>query len=199
MTTCIVLAAGSSSRFGSPKALAPISTKPNIIFLLTKLCATNIEELIVVLGADREKIEPLIFKHRKIRVVYNNDHYLGQISSVKAGLIASSQLARAFMILPVDCPFVRIETINRLLDHFHETQPSILIPTFNGSKGHPPVIQKKLEENILKLTDQQNLAHILRDPKHQAKLLELPDEGIIQTFNTPQELQKITSARINSE
>lgn len=197
MTSCIVLAAGSSKRFGSPKALAPISNRPSILYLLTKLCATNIEELIVVLGADRERIEPLIFKHRKIQVVHNNDHYLGQLSSIKIGVRASSGLSQALMVIPVDCPFVRIETFNRLLEHFYGTNPAVLIPTFEGHKGHPPVIHKNLKETILDLTDNQNLAAVLRNPEHQAKTLELPDIGIVQSFNTPDELKSITSSKIN--
>lgn len=191
MINCIVLAAGSSKRFGSPKALAPIHSSLNIVYLLNKLVATKPGELIIVLGADSDMIEPCIFKHSKIRVVYNYDHYLGQLSSIKVGLKASAQSTQGSMILPVDCPFVTAETIDRLAKHFLTTRATILIPTFNGRKGHPPVLHQRLKEKILSMANNQSLAELLRDPQHHAQTLEVPDPGILQTFNTQDELLKI--------
>lgn len=191
MISCIVLAAGLSERFGSPKAMARIADSPAIVFLLKKLCASRIGEIIVVLGANQDQIEPHLFKHKIIQIVHNNDYKLGQTSSVQTGLKASSSSAEAFMTLPVDCPFVKTETINRLIDYFLSEHPAITIPTYGKRKGHPPVFHKELKTNILKLAHDQGLNQIIHNPANKVHTLDLNDPGITQTFNTPDELARI--------
>jgi molybdenum cofactor cytidylyltransferase len=194
MISCILLAAGLSSRFGSPKALAPIANSPAIVFLLKKLCASRIDEIIIVLGADQDAIEPHLFKHKLIRIVHNNDYKFGQTSSVQTGLKSISAEAEAFMTLPVDCPFVQTRTIDKLINQFTKTHPRILIPAFNSQKGHPPLFHISLKEDILKLKPAQGLNEIIHNPTHQTEILDLPDMGIVQTFNTPDELARILNS-----
>lgn len=191
MISCIILAAGLSSRFGSPKALATINESPAITFLLKNICSSRIDEIIVVLGSDSDAIEPHLFKHKLIRVVYNNDYKFGQTSSVQTGLKALSSHTDAFMILPVDCSFIQTKTIDKLIEHYIRNHPQILIPAFNLKKGHPPVFKQELKENILKLSYAEGLNKITQNPAYSTETLELPDPGIIQTFNTPDELARI--------
>ncbi len=194
MISCIILAAGLSSRFGSPKALATIKDTPAIAFLLKKICASRIDEIIVVLGADTDAIQPHLFKHTLIRVVHNNDYNFGQISSVQTGLKALSSHTDAFMILPVDCSFIQTKTIDKLIEHYKRNHPQILIPAFNLKKGHPPVFEQELKEHIIKLTYAEGLNKITQNPVYSTETLELPDPGITQTFNTPDELARILNS-----
>ena len=186
---------GLSSRFGSPKALATIADTPAIAFLLKKLCASQVAEIIIVLGAESALIELSIFKHKIIRVAHNNDYKLGRTSSVQTGLRAASATARGFMLLPVDCPFVSMRTIDRLIERFMNAQPMLLIPTHQGRKGHPPIFRSDVKNDILKLKSSQGLNEITNNPVYMAETLELPDFGITQTFNTPDELARILRSK----
>jgi molybdenum cofactor cytidylyltransferase len=191
MISCIVLSAGLSSRFKSPKALALIENIPAITYLLKKLCVSQISDIVIVLGDNKEAILPHLFKHKVIRVVYNNDYKLGQTSSVQAGLKKLSSSAKGFMILPIDCPFVKTETINNLIAHFTKNQPDILIPTHTGLRGHPPTFRNELKVEILKLPQTKGLNTITQNSIYKMETLDLPDPGITQTFNTPAELNRI--------
>ncbi len=51
MVTCILLSAGSSQRFGSPKALAELYDETVLEHLQKMLLATQVGEIIIVLGA----------------------------------------------------------------------------------------------------------------------------------------------------
>ncbi len=111
MISLILLRGGVSSRFGSPKALAPWGAGVLIAHLQDMLLSTNLDEIIIVLGSSAQQIKPLVLKHNKIKVVYNKDYKFGQTSSFKAGLQEVSASAQAVGLLPVDFPLIKKETI----------------------------------------------------------------------------------------
>lgn len=194
MISCILLSAGLSSRFGSPKALARTKNGTVIEHMLnTLVLVKNITEIIVVLGADAQRIKAGILNHKKVKVVYNKDYNLGQTSSFKAGLQNTSLEAKGIMLLPVDYPAIKKETFEAIIGCFFKKNPQILIPTFNGHKGHPPLFSSKLKEEFLKLDAAAGLNTIARHhlPKD-TFLLSVSDEGITRTFNTLKEWEKLS-------
>src|SRR3990167_701833 len=107
MISCIVLSAGQNSRFGSPKALAKFKGRTVIEHLQIVLIASDLDEIIIVLGAFVNDIKPYLLKHKKIKVVYNKDYNLGQTSSFQTGLKVMDQQSQGVMLLPVDFPLVQ--------------------------------------------------------------------------------------------
>ncbi|MCC6759509.1 MAG: nucleotidyltransferase family protein [Candidatus Omnitrophica bacterium] len=191
MFSLILLSAGMSSRFGSPKALAPWGQQPLIAYLLGALVETNLDEIVVVLGADADLIEPFLLKHNKIKVVYNKDYKFGQTSSFKAGLAAVSSGVKAVGLLPVDTPLLKIPTVNVIIDELIQTDPLILIPAYQGEKGHPPFFSSKLQMEFLGLPNDVGLNTISRRYEKEVRLFEVDDEGVLLSFNTPEELQNL--------
>lgn len=205
MISCIVLAAGLSSRFGSPKALARLDNGSTILeHVQQNLLQTSLTEIIVVLGASADLIQPLLLKHSRIRFVYNKEYNFGQTSSFKAGVKQAGKSVRGMMLLPVDYPAVRIETFNELVKIFQEQSPRILVPTFKNQKGHPPIFSSALKEEILSLDNAVGVNTILRRhacvPKdrtpvcrhiHEICLHHVDDEGVIAAFNTPKEFESV--------
>jgi molybdenum cofactor cytidylyltransferase len=189
MITCILLSAGLSERFGSPKALANIAGKPVIQHVQHTLLQSSCDEIVVVLGAHADKIEPSIFIHSRIRVVYNKDYYFGQTSSVQTGWHEANDSSEGIMFLPVDCPLVEASSINAVIDHFKKHNPDILIPTYRHKKGHPPVFHRRLKSKILKLPMNLGLNSLFTE--HPPQTVEIDDPGIIKSFNTPEEFEDI--------
>ena len=157
MISCILLSAGSSSRFGGPKALAVLDQTPVIEHLQNVLISSNVFEVIVVLGAASEKIEPHLLNHKKITCVHNKDYHLGQMSSFKIGLGKVSQKSLGVMLLPIDYPLVKIKTINALCQYFLESHPAALIPTYQDRKGHPPIFHANLIPQLSALANSTGL------------------------------------------
>lgn len=189
MITCILLAAGLSERFGSPKALANISGNTVIGHVQNKLLESCCDQIIVVLGAHADKIQPSIFIHSRIRVVYNKDYYFGQASSVQAGWREADDQAEGIMFLPVDCPLVQSSSIDRVIDHFKKHAPDILIPCYQNKKGHPPIFHQLLKSKVLNIPRDLGLNSLFAE--HPPQTVEINDPGIIQSFNTPQEFEII--------
>ena len=112
MISCILLSAGLSSRFGSPKALARINNISVIEHIQNTLDNSMVSEVIVVLGGHAKKIKSVVLKHKKVKYVYNKDYNLGQTSSFKIGLKHISTNSLAVMLLPIDYPLIQFKTIN---------------------------------------------------------------------------------------
>ncbi|MFA5060315.1 MAG: nucleotidyltransferase family protein [Candidatus Omnitrophota bacterium] len=194
MISCVLLSAGFSARFGSPKALATFSHETVIGRLQRLLIDSAVDEAIIVLGHDADQIKPHLLEHGKIKVVYNKDYKLGQTSSFKTGLRTTSPHAQGIMLFPVDLPVVKIETVNFLIDQFHKEKPAILIPTYNGKKGHPPIFHSRLKADFLTLDDSAGLNTLQHQFTSETFLTAVHDPGILLSFNTPEELQKIEAS-----
>lgn len=191
MISAILLSAGLSVRFGSPKALAKINHLTAVEHLQNTLVSSNTDEVIVVLGGHFERITPHILNHKKVKVVYNKDYNLGQTSSLKAGLNGLSAASLGFMVFPVDTPLVKTETVNRLIAVFTQETPKILIPTYQGKKGHPPVFAAELKRDLLSLDLNMGLNVFERAYMPDTVLLEVEDSGILKSFNTPEEFKTL--------
>lgn len=195
MISCIILTAGESTRFGSPKALARINSKTVIEFTLQNLLKTKIDEIIVVLGAEAPLIAPYVLKNKKIKTVLNKDYKLGQTSSFKAGLAALNPNTEGVLLLPVDIPLIQPKTFDVLIEVFLKNPFLILVPVYKNKKGHPPVFSKKLFQEFKDLKNNEPLSTVLR--AREAETLQLPvaNPEVIQSFNTPEEFQEIVQNR----
>ena len=191
MISCIVLAAGLSERFGSPKALAIFDTEPVIDRIQQTLLNANMDEIIIVLGAHADVLKPRILKHKNVSFVYNKDYILGQTSSVKAGLQKVSPEAEGFLLYPVDYPCITSAILIGLVRIFLEKKPSILVPAYENHKGHPPIFHKRLKKEILALDHSLGLNTIVRAHAKDEIIYPVEDPGVIKTFNTPEELAQL--------
>ena len=192
LISCIILSAGLSSRFGSPKALALFKDHQTVIqYLLEQLLKTKLNEIIVVLGAHAHDIKPFLLNHKKIKVVYNKDYNLGQTSSVKSGLKQISPNTKAFLVLPVDYPWVNPKTIDGLIRHFLNHKSLVLIPSYQDKKGHPPLFDIDLKDEFLNMENTLGINEIAKKYSNETMLADMDDAGVIKTFNTKEEFEQL--------
>lgn len=192
MISCVLLSAGESFRFGSPKALAKIGRGSAIEHILQNLSSIKeISQIVVVLGARAQDIRPAIKNSERVDIVVNELYPEGQTSSFQKGILACRPESDGFMLFPVDLPFVKTETLKNLIKKFDETQSLIVVPAFRDRRGHPPIFSKKLQEEILQLSCDQPLCNLLGRYSAQLLTFKTQDEGVVCSFNTPAELSAI--------
>src|ERR1700741_3333556 len=88
-TSAVVLAAGSSSRMGTPKQLLHLDGRSLLQHVLDNVRHSDVRDIVVVLGASAEAIQREIDLH-DVRVVLNENYQQGMGTSLKAGISALS-------------------------------------------------------------------------------------------------------------
>ena len=138
----IILAAGEGSRMGAVKQLLPFRGKTVLQWVIDNSLNSSLQKVTVVLGHRADLIEPLI-TGKALQVVINSDYQQGQSSSIKAGLRALPEGTEAVMFMLGDQPLVTPETINVLLNSYHESGAPIVLPVFKGVRGNPVIFSQE--------------------------------------------------------
>jgi CTP:molybdopterin cytidylyltransferase MocA len=134
---------------------------------------------------------------RSVRLVHNADYRNGGMaSSIKTGLEAVSAGSRATLIALVDQPRVSPAAINLVIEAYRRERRPIVIPTFAGKKGHPALIDMKLQSRILTLPPEKGLNHILRAHIDETQLVEVDDESILDDFDFPEDYDRLGRGRV---
>ncbi len=83
------------------------------------------------------------------------------------------------------------EPVQRVLEAFAQTQKGLIIPTYQGKRGHPIVLSGKYRQEVLALDRQQGLNLVTRG--HPEDTLEIPltDDRILQDMDYPEEYEAI--------
>lgn len=136
----VLLAAGSASRFGSPKQLAEIGGVP----LVRRAAEAILEcraELIVVTGANAELVSGVL-RGLPVRLAHNPFWDLGMGESIARGFRElSRQLAPpvASLLCLVDQPMVGAPQLRRLIDR-HLAEPRRIVVSDHGETVGPPCL-----------------------------------------------------------
>ena len=182
--TAIILAAGYSSRMGVFKPLLDLGGRPVITRIVETFRQAGIDEVIVVAGYRKELIIPVI-EGAGARAAVNERYEEGMFSSVIAGMSAMEHGPQAFIVLPADIPLVRAATIRSLVNGFMEGRNRILVPSFRGSKGHPPLISVSLQGAIMEFTGENGLKGALEELESETGKVEVPDGNILFDVDNP--------------
>ncbi|TET70601.1 MAG: nucleotidyltransferase family protein, partial [Candidatus Aminicenantes bacterium] len=156
MIWAMILAAGESKRMGKPKLLLPYGEKTIIETIVETIVSSNVENTLVILGSDREKIEEKI-KNSPVKIVYNRDFRSGMLSSVQCGLKALPQETRAVLVVLGDQPKISADVINKLIDAYKSTGKGIVLPVYKKERGHPVLIDVKYGEEVENLSPEVGL------------------------------------------
>ena len=184
--TAIVLAAGESSRMGRPKPLLPLGDGTFLSQLLADLEASRVTRTLLVLGYHPEVIleaMPVVVP----LAVTNPDYQNGQLSSLHVGLHAVGEGPDAVLMCLADHPFIGREVIDLVIDGFERTGLPIVVPTFEGRRGHPTLFARSLFRELLDAPLDQGARVVVR--AHAPELLELPttNRGILADVDTPEQ------------
>ena len=130
-----MLAAGSGSRFGGGKLLAPFGGRPLITATLSGLHGAPVDEIIVVVGAEGERLRSITTAY-ETRIAENPRWVEGMSTSVRAGLRACASDARAVVVCLADQPLVGAEAVERLVRAF-EQGATVAVATYGGEMRNP--------------------------------------------------------------
>jgi molybdenum cofactor cytidylyltransferase len=119
----VVLAAGTSSRFGSTKQIFVLGSKPLVVHAIDALRDAGVGELIVVVGHDRKAVEAVL--PPDVRIVPNPGYRDGQATSLAAALHEVADESEAAIVLQADQPGIAPDDLRALIAGYYETRGQI--------------------------------------------------------------------------
>ena len=183
MISAILLAAGQSKRMnGENKLTKEIQGIPLIKLSVKNILASSINELIIVLGHQKEIIEKLIDKNEKIKFVFNKNFESGMASSIKTGLNNLSEKTEAFFICLGDMPMINQDVYNQLIKSRNNKE--IIVPTYKGQQGNPILFSKSMKSIIISIEGDIGAKKILEQNKDKILKVKIDDINITKDFNT---------------
>lgn len=181
----VILAAGLSSRAGTHKMMLDIGGK-TVIERCVESMADSCDRIVVVGGYKIENIRALLEKYNKVDLVYNKSYMDGMFSSVKTGLEHIS--GDRFFLTPGDYPLIKKETYREIADE----EGDIVIPRYEGAKGHPILIDSRFIDEIVSSDDYSSLRDFIG--KVGFKAVDTNDRGILMDVDTIDDYEAILKA-----
>jgi CTP:molybdopterin cytidylyltransferase MocA len=172
---------------GQPKALLPFRGRTFLENILDAISRSTVEHTVVVVGHHREAIEKRVTP--PIKIVFNADYEKGMITSLQAGIRALPAGTFGALLFLVDHPLVDPETIGSLIEN--GAPDRIVIPVFQGRRGHPVWFGANILQEILALTASQGANIVVR--KDPSRIIQVPvnSPGILMDVDTPEDFQKL--------
>jgi len=192
MLSLIVLAAGKSTRMhGRNKLLIKIDGKPMIRRVVEAALKSKVDEVIVVLGSQADKIQKAL-DDLPCRFVVNKDYEKGQSSSVKAGLKEIGETTQAILILPGDIAKIDSSAINLVIDEYTRRKHPIIVATHQGRSGHPILLDRQLFKEVEKIDEQSfGLKAVTRKHEGSIRSVEAGSSNVLRDVDTPEDLKHL--------
>jgi molybdenum cofactor cytidylyltransferase len=190
----IVLAAGSGSRFGGGKLMAPWQGGVLLDGALAAAFAAPVRRVLVVTGADRRVAQAArAFAEQsgaanRLETVFAADHAEGMGVSLRTGAAAlGADTAGAFVFL-ADMPRVPHAVLPRLAEAL-ALGAAAAAPVFEGERGHPVLFSATLFEGLRTLTGDQGARSVLAGLGDAFVLVPAEDDGVLFDVDRPEALE----------
>lgn len=185
----IILAAGESSRMGSPKALLEFRGE-TFLDRLIRCFDQSCFPVIVVLGHEPEVIRAGVRSPGRAMFVLNAQYQLGQLSSLQCGLRAVPADAEGVIFTPVDHPNIEPATVALLI----ESGAPVAIPQYMGRHGHPVLIHRQLVPELLAVAPDGQARTVLHRHASHTRYIDVLDAGILDDIDDPEAYRRLLAS-----
>jgi molybdenum cofactor cytidylyltransferase len=198
MLAAVILSGGASSRMGSPKALLAYQGRPFLEHLLEVTVHPKIGVRRVVLGAHAESIARNIVLAAN-EILINADWEKGQLSSIQAAIRSFPNFKEGaapetdgLLLCLIDHPLISNDLVNQLIEQFYAARDKIVLPKYEGRRGHPVIFPAALYGELLHAPADKGARAVVW--AHAADVFEVPtnEEGCALNLNDPETLLRAT-------
>lgn len=184
----IVLAAGASSRFGSPKQLVRVNGRPLMHTLVSRAVEITGHSTLVVLGANAAELAPLL-RHSPATVVVNRDWNEGLGSSIRAGMARVPGSCAGVLLVLADQAAVTAEDLRRLAGTWRRQTDYIVAAQYGTTLGAPAIFPSSCFRNLADLRGDRGASALFhRNPD---RVIRVPMESAALDIDTPEDLLRL--------
>lgn len=189
----VLLAAGGSTRMGSPKQLLPYEGRPLIRHAAETALASGCHPVVVVLGSHIDEVRPAL-DGLDVVVVENTDWQQGMGSSIRAGISGAQIMGCDGAILALaDQPLVTPAILRRLVEEHEETGRPIIASEYGGTVGVPAFFARECFPKLTSLLPSEDSRATILANLEQSIRISCPEAET--DIDTPEDYQAACRAR----
>jgi molybdenum cofactor cytidylyltransferase len=194
MLAAVILSGGASQRMGSPKALLPYQGRPFLEHLLEVTSHAKIGARRVVLGAHARLIVGAVHLAAN-EVVINHEWERGQLSSIQAGIRSLPAGTDGMILCLIDHPLISARLVDELIGRFyrerHAAAPPIVVPVYQGARGHPVIFSARVYDELLAAPMDQGARSVVWAHADEIAEVTTPEQGCVLNLNDPETMQRV--------
>jgi molybdenum cofactor cytidylyltransferase len=188
----LIMAAGGSTRMGSPKQLLKWKDSNLLEHTISKAIQLKVSEIIVVLGANSEEIISKLDRN-KIRILVNHDWELGLGSSISEGvkfIQKSYPDISALLIMLSDQPLIEQEHFINMIRLFEHNTKKIIVTEYNDDKqGVPALFDNFYFKDLCELKADYGAKHLFK--KYSKGIHEIVNKNASFDIDTLEQYEKL--------
>lgn len=190
--SCVVLAAGQSSRMGKAKLALKAKEKTILEVTLGEIIAAGIKKIfLVVAPGGNDSLEWPGLKQDGnivIEVVENPYYQTGMASSLKAGLEAVDPDTQGILFALADQPYIPAYVYRALCEKYQQRLALVTCPVFKKQRGNPVLFDRRTWPELMKLKgDKGGRPVIERINTRQRDNVEVDTPSILWDIDTPED------------
>ena len=196
MISAVILAAGESRRMGKQnKLLLPIGGEALLVKLVASVCASDVGQVLVVIGHEAEKIRREL-NELPLDFVYNPNFREGMTTSIKYGVKVVSHECDGLLICLGDMPFINTSEINKLIHAYVKNRIKgeglIVVPVFKRQRGNPVLFSIEFRNDILEHKKESGCKEVIMKNSDSVMEIEMDDEKMLLDVDTMEDYQSVS-------
>jgi len=191
MIHAIVLGAGRSRRMGDgvQKLLLPFGGDTVIGRVVGQVLRSPIDRALVVVAADADRVREAL-AGLSPSFVTNPDPAGDMLSSVRCGLRVLPEPCEAVLVALGDQPSITSDLIAQMVDAFRRSERGIVVPVYEGRRGHPLLFSGRFRQEVLARYDDVGLRGLLRAHPRDVLEFEAGDSSVLTDVDYPEDYRR---------
>ena len=187
------MAAGGSTRLGSPKQLILYENQPLVRRAAIAALDAGVSRVVVVLGAHAAAVGATLSDLPSVALAPNPDWESGLASSLAVGIaaIAADVTCDAALVMLADQPHVDAEALRRLIEAFDD-EHRIIASAYDETIGVPALFAREHFEDLMRLTGDRGAGSWLRSRRNEVTSVALRRASL--DVDTPADVARLRVA-----
>lgn len=180
--TCLILAAGKSRRFGSPKMHHVLASGLSVLQTTVQQYASVFNTVNVLVNPEDHRLKPSL-SDCGVTIIEVARSHEGLSQSIVQGVQRSAPTA-GYLIALGDMPFVTINTLELVKNAMRQdTEGKIITLSVNGKRGNPIAFSHTYKKQLLTLVGDIGAKAIVKNNQTSLINIEVDDIGVFQDID----------------
>jgi molybdenum cofactor cytidylyltransferase len=190
----VLLAAGSGSRFGGDKLLAPLPRATHLAAAGTAIGVAACRHLRAALADTIAVVRPgdarvtAVLAECGARVVECPNASDGMGASLAFG-VASARDAQGWIVALADMPWIAPATVEHVVSAL-ANGADIAAPSYRGERGHPAGFSARYRDALLALKGDEGARSVLAANINRLTVIEVDDPGVVRDVDRASDLDR---------